>query len=234
MESNPKGNESPASKLFINVVSVIGLCVFACALGEVATTRFNMEWLLLGLVTVLVVARTDIQIPKISSTVTLEDAFIYIAVLLYGVGPAVMVAGVSAAVCSLHYPNRRKVIPFNTGVMSLSVFISATVATNVFGSARELGPDLVRLILAAEVLALIHYVLNSGLVSVVSALRNKKDILKTWQESFLWTSVSYFAGAVAACFVIKLITIISFYSFIIAVPIFAITYLTYKNYLDRA
>ena len=233
MESNSKGNDSPASKLFINIVSLVGLCVFAYALYCVATTSFNIEWLLLGLVTVLVVARTDIQIPKISSTVTLEDTFIYISVLLYGVWPSVVLAGVNAAVCSLHYPNRRKVIPFNTGVMSLSVFVSATVATNVFGSARELGPDLARLILAAEVLALIHYVLNSGLVSVVSALRNKKDILKTWQESFLWTSVSYFAGAVAACFVIKLITIISFYSFIIAVPIFAITYLTYKNYLDR-
>src|ERR1044071_8408088 len=233
MESNSKGNDSPASKLFINIVSLVGLCVFAYALYNVATSHFNVEWLLLGLVTVLVVARTDIQIPKISSTVTLEDTFIYISVLLYGVGPSVVLAGVNAAVCSLHYPNRRKVIPFNAGVMSLSVFISATVATKVFGNVRELEPDPARLILAAELLALIHYVLNSGLVSVVSALRNKKDILKTWQESFLWTSVSYFAGAVAACFVIKLITFISFYSFIIAVPILAITYLTYKNYLDR-
>jgi diguanylate cyclase (GGDEF)-like protein/putative nucleotidyltransferase with HDIG domain len=233
MESNPKGNESPASRLFINVVSVIGLCIFACALGEVATSHFSMEWLLLGLVTVLVVARTDIQIPKISSTVTLEDAFIYIAVLLYGVGPAVVLAGVNAAVCSLHYPNRRKVIPFNAGVMSLSVFISATVATRLFGSAREMGSDLAQLILAAETMALLHYALNSGLVSIVSALRSKKNILKTWQESFLWTSVSYFVGAVAACLVIKLIAITSFYSFIIAVPILAVTYLTYKNYLDR-
>jgi diguanylate cyclase (GGDEF)-like protein/putative nucleotidyltransferase with HDIG domain len=32
---------------------------------------------------------------------------------------------------------------------------------------------------------------------------------------------------------VKLVTIISFYSFIIAVPILAITYLTYKNYLDK-
>jgi diguanylate cyclase (GGDEF)-like protein/putative nucleotidyltransferase with HDIG domain len=233
MESNTKGNESPASKLFINIVSVLGLCIFAYALSNVAARHFNIEWLLLGLVTVLIVARTDIQIPKISSTVTLEDTFIYISVLLYGVGPSVVLAGVNAAVCSLHYPNKRKVIPFNTAVMSLSVFVSATVATRMFGSAKEIGPDLARLILAAETLALIHYALNSGLVSVVSALRNRKDILKTWQESFLWTSVSYFAGAVAACLVIKLISLISFYSFIIAVPILGITYLTYKNYLDR-
>ncbi|HEX8087321.1 MAG TPA: diguanylate cyclase, partial [Blastocatellia bacterium] len=42
-----------------------------------------------------------------------------------------------------------------------------------------------------------------------------------------------FAGAVTACLVIKLITVISFYAFIISVPILTITYFTYKVYLDR-
>jgi diguanylate cyclase (GGDEF)-like protein/putative nucleotidyltransferase with HDIG domain len=86
---------------------------------------------------------------------------------------------------------------------------------------------------ATQALALVHYLINSGLVSVVSALRKGRGVLATWRESFLWTSISYFAGAVAACLVVKLISIISFYAFIIAVPIIAVTYLTYRNYLDR-
>src|SRR5262249_36513459 len=88
-------------------------------------------------------------------------------------------------------------------------------------------------ILAAEILAIVHYVLNAGMVSVVSALRHRTNLIKTWRESFLWTSVSYFAGAVAACIVVKLIGAIQLYSIIIAVPILAITYLTYKNYLEK-
>ena len=231
--SSHKSIDSPASRLFISVVSVIGLCVFAYALFCVASGPFRTEWLLLSLVTILVVSRTDIQIPKIPSTVTLDDAFIYISVLLYGVAPSVALAGVNAIICSLHYPNKRKVIPFNTAVMSFSVYVSGTVVTRLFGNPGEMGSDLGHLLLFAEVLALMHYAMNSGLVSVVSALRRRQNLFKTWQDSFLWTSVSYFAGAVAACLVVKLIAIFSFYSFIIAAPIVAITYLTYKNYLDK-
>jgi diguanylate cyclase (GGDEF)-like protein/putative nucleotidyltransferase with HDIG domain len=231
MQENRRKPDTRASKLFIFVVSLLGLCVFARSVYVVAISDFNLQWLLLSMVTLLVVSRTDIHIPKIPSTVTLDDTFIYISVLLYGVQPSIALAGLNAIICSLHYPNKRRVVPFNAAVMSLSVYASSTLVTQVFGSPGQM--DLGRLILAAESLALVHYVLNSGMVSVVGALRNGRNVLQTWQESFLWTSVSYFAGAVAACLVVKLITVISFYAFIIAVPILAITYLTYKNYLDK-
>jgi diguanylate cyclase (GGDEF)-like protein/putative nucleotidyltransferase with HDIG domain len=214
-------------------VSVIGLSIFAYALYDVAAGQFNKEWFLLSIVTILVVSRTNIQIPKISSTITLDDTFIFISVLLQGVTPSVVLAGANAAVCSLHYSNRRKVIPFNIAVMSLSVFVSSTIVTLVFGDLGALTANISRLILAAEMLALLQYLLNSGIVSAVNALRVKRDIKKIWRESFLWTSVTYFAGAVAACLIVKLIEFISFYSFITGVPILAATYLTYKNYLNK-
>jgi diguanylate cyclase (GGDEF)-like protein/putative nucleotidyltransferase with HDIG domain len=87
--------------------------------------------------------------------------------------------------------------------------------------------------MAAGLLALIHYIINSGTVSAVAALRRRRSLVHTWKESFLWTSVSYFAGSIAACLIIKLIDIVSFYAFIVAVPILAITYFSYKVYLDN-
>jgi hypothetical protein len=44
--------------------------------------------------------------------------------------------------------------------MSLSVVVSSSLVTFVFGGPHELTSDLGRLVLAAESLALIHYVLN--------------------------------------------------------------------------
>jgi len=233
MSHNPSANESTLSRLYIKVISAIGLCLLAYALGCVIFGQFSLEWLLLSLVTVLIVARTDIQIPKIANTVTLDDTFIYISVLLYGIAPSVALAGINAAVCSLHYANKRRVLPFNAAVMSLSVFVSATVTTRLFDPSPAVGASMGRLLLMAQTMALIHYVLNSGLVSIVSALRSRQNLLKSWRETFLWTSVSYFAGAIAACLVVKLISVISFYAFIIIVPMLGITFLTYKNYLDK-
>ena len=233
MQDKPNNNENGRSIHFMNLVSAAGLGLFVYAVFAVVTGGVSLDWMLLSLVTTLVVGRTIIAIPKTESTVTLDDTFIYVSVLLYGVWPSVALAGVNAVLCSLRYPNRKRVVPFNAGAMSLSVFISSSLMTFVFGGPRELVSDLGRLVLAAESLALVHYLLNSGMVSMVSALRNRRSLANTWRESFLWTGMSYFAGAVAACLIVKLITVISFYAFIVAVPILATTFLMYRNYLEK-
>ena len=82
--------ESRASNIFIAVVATVGLAIFACAIYHLAFgNQFHINWLLLSLVTVAVVGRTDIRIPKTSGTVTLDDACLYISLMLYGVMPSV-------------------------------------------------------------------------------------------------------------------------------------------------
>src|SRR5205085_11951670 len=125
--------ESRASNIFIAVVSTVGLAIFACAIYQLAFgDQFQVTWLLLSSVTVAVVGRTDIHIPKTSGTVTLDDACLYISLMLYGVMPSVVLAGINGLACSLNYPNKRRVMPFNVAVMSLSVFVSGLVASGVF------------------------------------------------------------------------------------------------------
>jgi len=225
--------ENEAANGFMSIVSALGLGVFLYALFLTVTGGPKLDWILLGLFATLVVGRTSIRIPRTASTVTLDDTFIYLSVLLYGVWPAVVLAGANAIVCSLRSSNRRRVAPFNGGAMSLSVFASGSIVTLIFGNPNELASDLGPLILAAVSMAFVHYVLNSTLVSIVAAMRSGSGILRTWRESFLWTWMSYFAGAVAAALIVMLITVISFYAFIVAVPILAITFLMYKNYLEK-
>jgi diguanylate cyclase (GGDEF)-like protein/putative nucleotidyltransferase with HDIG domain len=233
MAQNARRNETPASNFLINVITITGLVIFGVALTRFDTKSFNLDWLLLSAVTILVVSRTDSRIPKISTTVTLDDTFIYAAFFHNGLMPAIVLAGINAAVCSLNYPNKRKVVPFNAAVMSLSVLVSGFIVTRLFDDPKLLTNNFGRLLLAAEVLALVQYIVNSGLVNAVNALRGKDNILQRWRDSVLWTSVSYFVGAIAASLVVKLIGLVSIYAIIIAVPILAITYLTYKNYLEK-
>lgn len=233
IEPHLKSLESDAANSFMSLVSAGGLCVFVYALYVVATSDLSPEWILLSLVTTLIVGPTRIRIPKMKSTVTLDDTFIFLSVLLYGVWPSVVLAGVNAICCSVRSPNRRRVAPFNAGVMSLSVFASGSLAAYMFGNPSEVVSDVGRLIMSAISLALVHYVLNSALISIVAALRNGSGLVKTWRDSYLWTWMSYFAGAVAAALIVQLIAVVSFYAFIVAVPILAITFLTYKNYLAK-
>ena len=233
IQGRPMRFESGISSRFVEFISASGLGIFVYAVYVVVTGEPSLNWILLGLVTTLVVGRTTIRIPKTDSTVTLDDTFIFISVLLYGVWPSVVLAGVNALLCSLRFPNRKKVAPFNAGAMSLSVFAASSMVSLIFGNPQQIAADSSRLILAAWSLALVQYLLSSGLVSTVNALRSGKSLITTWRESFLWTWMSYFAGAFAACLIVKLITVISFYAFIVAVPVLAIVFLTYRTYLEK-
>ncbi|HLF84558.1 MAG TPA: diguanylate cyclase [Blastocatellia bacterium] len=229
----PNERSKDIASLFLVIVSVVGLMVFVYAGCALAFRPINFEWILLSVVTILMVSRIDIGIPKARSAVTLSDTFIFMSVLLYGTYASVVLAGLDAAACALQFRERRRMILFNMAAMSLSIFAASSTVAFTFGELRPLASEAARLVLAAGMLALIHLVLSSGMMSVASAQRNARSLVDNWKEPFLWASMSALAGAASACLIVKLITVISFYAFIISVPILTVTYLTYRVYLDR-
>jgi len=229
----PSERSKDVASLFLITVSVVGLMIFAYAGCALAFRPINFEWILLSLVTILMVSRIDIGIHKGRSAVTLSDTFIFISMLLYGTHASVVLAGLDAAVCALLFKERRRMILFNGAAMSISIFAASSTVTLMFGELRPLASEPARLVLAAGMLALIHLVLISGTMSVASSQKNALSLIDSWKASFLWTSISALAGAASACLIVELITVISFYAFIISVPILTVTYFTYKVYLDR-
>lgn len=226
--------ENLTEKLFTILLSLLGAGIFLHACISLFIHPPSMQWVLLSAVTILIVSRIDLKIPIISSsTLTVSDTFIFISLLLYGVLPSVVLAGVDATVHSLNYKNRLKVIPFNLGATCFPIYVAGVAVQRIIGEIPGASSPIGRLLMAAGLLALIQYALNSGIVSIVVALRNHKSVFSTWRESFLWTSVTYFAGAAAASMVVKLIAVISYYAFILTVPILGATYLTYKIYLEK-
>jgi diguanylate cyclase (GGDEF)-like protein/putative nucleotidyltransferase with HDIG domain len=90
-----------------------------------------------------------------------------------------------------------------------------------------------RLFLVTSSLAVCYCLIIRAVASVVAALQGVCGFLESLRESLVLALLSYIGGALATCLMIRLIALISFYSFIIAVPILAIIYFTYKVYLDR-
>lgn len=229
----PSERSNGRANLFIIVVSVVGLIVFAYCAFTLAFHEISFEWMLLTLVTLLMVSRIDIGLPKARRAVTLSETFIFISVLLYGIHASVVLAGLDAAACTLGFKERRRMILFNAAAMSLSIFVSSATVTLTFGEQKSLASDPGALVFAAGMLGLIHLVLNSGMMSTATAIQDGQSVIETWRESFPWTAISILAGIASACLIVKLITVISFYGFIIAVPLLTATYFTYKVYLDR-
>jgi diguanylate cyclase (GGDEF)-like protein/PAS domain S-box-containing protein len=82
-------------------------------------------------------------------------------------------------------------------------------------------------------MAVVQYLSNSILVAVNSALKTDEAIWRSWSQNFLWTSITYLAGASAAGIIARFIGHIGFFAFSATIPIIAIVYFTYWTYMKN-
>jgi diguanylate cyclase (GGDEF)-like protein/PAS domain S-box-containing protein len=145
----------------------------------------------------------------------------------------VVLAAAEALSSSIRFTRKVKVVFFNVGVMALSTFLTASLVYTLFPD-LSLNPGFTpNLIVALCVMALAQYGLNSGLVAVSVALGARQSVWHSWRTNFLWTSLTYFAGAFGAGIVGRLTEELGVYSLAAVTPIIVIVYLTYKTYLKN-
>ena len=195
----------------------------------------DLRFLLLTLITLGIGSRITIQIPRVKGHISVSDTFVFLAMLLFGGEAAVLLAAAEALCSSSRFSKKVRTVLFNTAVMAFSYFFTAWVLHFIFGSIVELasGGYSPPFIAAVSIMALVQYVVNSGIIATVGALKTNQPIWLTWRENYLWTSITYFAGASAAGIIAKIIGAVGFYAFIVTAPIIAIVYFTYRTYLKN-
>ncbi len=190
--------------------------------------------ILLGL-TLLVSSRIIVPIPQFSSQISVSDTLVFLMLLLYGGEAAIIVASTEAALSSLKFSRKPRTILFNWGCAALSVFVTSSLLELFFGDIISLPTKPVSAGFGAAIctMALAHYACNSGIVAICAALKTNQPIWQTWRNHYLWTSITYFAGASAAGVIATLIHHLGLYALIITLPIIAIVFLTYRTYLKN-
>src|SRR5689334_16107870 len=189
-------------------------------------------FLLLTLITAVIGSRIAIRIPKINVNITVEDTFVFIALLLYG-GQAAVILGALAGICAaLRISRKPRTVAYGSAALACSVFITATVLKLAFGSTTGLlqhGGSAG--IIALCVMGLVQYVVHTGLGAVVTALKANESIWRMWSRNFLWISISYFAGAAGAGFIVSSLGTARFWAFLVCIPIIIIVYFSYDRYM---
>jgi diguanylate cyclase (GGDEF)-like protein/PAS domain S-box-containing protein len=212
-------------------VAIIGAAVTVLCITRLPVAQLNSQYAVLVLITVLIGSRITIKIPGARGQISVSDTFVFLAILLFGVEAAVTLAAVEALCSSVRFSKKTYVVFFNGGVMAVSTFITASTLQVFFPAINLRQGYSPNLIVALCLMALMQYVLNSGLIAVGVALTANQTVWHSWRTNFLWTSLTYFAGASGAGIVGRLSEHLGFYSFIATAPILAIVYFTYRTYL---
>jgi signal transduction histidine kinase/FixJ family two-component response regulator len=223
------------AKPFMLSVITAGALVTLYSAWTISAHDLTLNYILLATLTCLIGTRLNITIPRIGGKITVSDTFLFLTVLLYGPAQAVLLAAIESLISSTRYSKKAITIIFNSAGLAFSTFATAWILTAIFGDITTLatGEYSAGFIVAICLMAFIQYVLNSSLVSIAAALKNDQPIWYTWSHYYLWTSITYFAGASAAGIVAKFIGVLSFYATLITAPIIAIIYFTYHMYLKN-
>lgn len=195
----------------------------------------NFQFIALTVITVFLSSRISIKIPHFRSQISVSDTFIFLTLVLYGCEAAILMAATEALLSSFRFSRKPVTILFNWACAAWSACVTSYSLSFFFGDPASLnsGPWSTRLITAVGLMALVQYAANSGTIAVCGALKANVPIWQTWKKHYLWTSVTYFAGASAAIVIARLMGEFGFYALITSLPIIAIVFFTYQTYLKN-
>jgi len=223
------------TKWYVWAVIAVGfLCLFT-AIIRFPVELFDLRLIFLAAFTVALGSRITVQIPKFKSHISVSDTFIFFALLYFGGEAAVILAALEAFCSAWRFCNKKITVFFNAGAMALSTSV-VVIALYLAGIDTEIerhGTTLNDFALAVSVIAFGQFIVNTGLSSVYSSLKNEKPWFETWKTHYLWVFITYLIAAPSAGFLVKIVDYIGFSAIIATVPIILFVYLTYRMYLKN-
>ena len=221
---------------FLWIVTGAGSLAFIYSCSQLDVRHFDSGFVILVAMTLILASQQiTVQIPRFTSQISVSDTFVFLLLLLYGGAAAVTIGAIEACLSSLRFAKRPRIVAFNFGCSAVSILITSIVIRVLFGNVVALRADPITGTFVAAIctMALTHYVVNSGIVAVGAAFKTDQPIWQTWHKHYLWTSITYFSGALAAGVIAVLVYFIGAYAFVITLPIIAIVFLTYRTYLKN-
>ena len=229
--------DNPERRKLLNrymwLVVAVGSAIFCYSVQNLPYKQLDFRFLLLFLLTVVVSSRIAIKVPRVNTTITVADTFLFLTFLLYGPEAAVIVAAADGLSSGLHLSRRWSTVLFNAGASASAIFTTGAIVRLLFGADLNIGSEAYSMTLVILcTVAITQYLLHTWLVAICLGLKTDRPLWQTWTTDYLWSSLTYFIGAFLAGGIVRLEHTISFYAVLAPLPIISIIYFTYEKYLQ--
>jgi signal transduction histidine kinase/ActR/RegA family two-component response regulator len=233
-EQAQRMNKRQLTKPFMWAIVVTGAGVLLFSAYRLPLSHLDLKFVLLGLM-VVICSRVAVPIPHVSGRITVSDTLIFLTMLLYGGEAAILLAAIEGVCSSLWISKKTITIVFNSAVLATSTFLTVWALRFIVGGPVRVmdGGYTANFLLAICLMALVQYVTNTALIAVEKSCKLNQSFWQTWKTYYLWTSVTFFAGASLAGLTAHLVNAFGFYAVLATVPIIAIIFLTYQTYLKN-
>ena len=220
--------------MYFGAVLVAGVAAVTTSVLQLLDQPLKTEWLILAGLTVLT-GSFSIKLPSVSARISVSEAFVFAAVLLYGPAVATLIVALDTVILtSWKRGGRRSPLRalFNVSSGSAAIWISAH-AFQLLLPVTSSAPRLEQLLVPVLVLAVSYFAINSALIAIAVAAERSLSPFEVWQRNFAWISLNYVGGASVAMLLVTYQREINFTALSVIVPLLVITYLTFRTSLGR-
>jgi putative nucleotidyltransferase with HDIG domain len=227
---------SAAQRLYFGSVITAGLVIALLAASRLYFHPHSSEWVILAALTLLTGSFT-LRMTKLAIRISVSDAFVFTAVLLFGTHVATVIVAVDSLVATVLMRREHRSVfrsLYNLAVASLSLWTASTIFYSLVGdmplSGRLILTDLLGPLF---ILAAVYFLVNSWLIAVVLSFEQRAPISTLWWRHFPWFSLNYFGGVSAAALLVSYTRDVDIGAVSIILPLLVISYLTYRSSLGR-
>ena len=176
-------------------------------------------------------ARVNVKIPYTDVHFSMDTAFVYSILMIYGPLPAMVADGLSKIINTLPHvtPRAWYKVPFNVASGLLSVFAAGLAYYTLLPPL----PSYHHFILPLLAMVLAYFLVNSGTVAVAICLSTRGNLFKLWVDNFLWTGIGFLAALSISVLIYLLHYAVGSLGFLISIPIIGLVYFSQRVNLKR-
>jgi putative nucleotidyltransferase with HDIG domain len=222
------------ARAYIGTVVAAGALTIGASAYDLATSSRKSEWLILAGLTLLT-GSFSIKLPSINARISVSEAFVFAAVLLFGASPATIIVAFDTIILTGWSRNRardRVRAVFNVSAGSTAIWLSAHVYEKVLPQTSS-PPQLDQLLLPVLLLALCYFAMNSALIAIAVSCEKPVSPIQVWKDNFAWIGLNYAGGASVAMLLVTYRQRIDLTALSVIIPLLVITYLTFRTSLGR-
>jgi putative nucleotidyltransferase with HDIG domain len=225
---------SLGARVYITVIVVAGTLAVAASVYDLTVAPPNREWLVLAFLAFLT-GSFSIKLPSINARISVSEAFVFAAVLLFKPSAATIIVTLDAIILSSWASSRRhsKVrAAFNICAAATAIWVAAHLFRLILPQTPS-SPRLEEIVFPVIVLSATYFAVNSFFIAIALSYENSSSAIEIWKENFAWLGLNYAGGASVAMLLVTYRQSIDLTAVSVILPILAITYLTFRMSLGR-
>lgn len=240
--SNQETEKNLSIQIYLCLLTLAGLAVIIVSVLNFTKENLDAGFLALSLIIIFFSSHLRIKIPRSKIHLSFSEILVFYALLVYGAGAAVLIAGVETLYSSVNLRRkgtliRNKTILFNTAISIVATYLTALTVNLLFSSKSGIlrEESLTEFIGMLICIGVGQFLYNSVGVSLWETIKTGKSFEKFWEFWFEYCTsalVIFIAAAVTAGLIIKGQAVLDTTLFLLAMGVSSIVFFTYRRYVN--